>query len=80
MPEVDYFSFKSGSDFLVIGVTSTFPHTSFKPIVSFNITNNRRAVLDGDESGGRNLYMSLETGEKMLAEMKRIQNQVVNQN
>ncbi len=78
VPDVDYFSFKSGRDFLVIGITSTFPHTSFKPSVSFNITNTRRVALDGDESGGRNLYMSLETGKKMLAEMKRIENQVAN--
>lgn len=77
VPDVDYFSFKGGKDFLVIGITSIFPMAAFKPIVNFNITNNRRAVLDGDESGRHNLYMSLETGKKMLTEMKRIENQVV---
>ncbi len=76
----DYFSFKNGKDFLVVGITSTFPHTSFKPITSFNITNNRPAKLDGDESSGWFLYMSVETGKLMLAEMKRIKDKVVNQN
>ena len=75
---VDNFSFQKGNDFLVIGITETFPHTSFKPIISFNITNNRKANLDGRERGGWFLYMSQETGRKMLAEMKRIQLQITN--
>ncbi len=73
----DYFSFKNGKDYLVIGITSTFPHTSFKPITSFNLTNNRPAILDGSKSSGWDLYMSLETGKLMLEEMKRIQGQVI---
>ena len=76
----DYFSFKNGKDYLVIGITSTFPHTSFKPITKFRLTNNRPAKLDGDESSGWFLYMSVETGKLMLAEMKRIKDEVVNQN
>ncbi len=76
----DYFSFKNGKDFLVVGITSTFPHTSFKPITSFNITNNRPAILDDDESSGWFLYMSVETGKLMLAGMKRIKDEVVSQN
>lgn len=75
---VDYFNIEKGGDDLIISITETFPHTSFKPIVRFKISNNRRAVIDGDESGGRDLYMSPETGRLSLAEMKRIKNQVVN--
>ena len=73
----DYFSFKNGKDFLVVGITSTFPHTSFKPIVSFNLTNNRELVLDERERNNWFLYMSVETGKLMLKEMKRIKDQVV---
>ena len=73
----DYFSFKNGKDFLVVGITSTFPHTSFKPIVSFNLTNNRELVLDERERNNWFLYMSVETGKLMLKEMKRIKVQVV---
>lgn len=82
LPEVkiDYFTIKKGRDFLVVGINETFPHTSFKPIVKFNLTNNRQTRIDGDESGGLDMSMSVETGRLLLAEMKRIQNQVVNQN
>lgn len=73
----DYFEFKSGRDFLVIGIVSTFPMAAFKPIVKFKLTNNRRANLDGSESGNWFLYMSVETAKLMLAEMKRIENQVI---
>lgn len=75
---VDYFNIEKGKDDLIIGITEVFPHTSFKPIVKFKLNNSRRAILDGDESGGRDLYMSQETGRKMLAEMKRIQLQITN--
>jgi len=77
---VDYFSIEQGADFLIVRIIETFPHTSMKPLVKFKITNNREASLDKTERGGWFLYMSIETGKKMLAEMKRIQNQVVNQN
>lgn len=72
----EYFEFKSGKDFLVIGIVSTFPMAAFKPIVKFKLTNNRRADLDGSESGNWFLPMSIETAKLMLAEMKRIENQV----
>lgn len=80
LPElnIEYFTIKKGKDFLVVGINSTFPHTSFKPIVKLNLTNNRRMIIDGDENGVWNLYMSVEMGKLFLAEMKRIQNQVVN--
>ncbi len=82
LPElnIEYFTIKKSKDFLVIKINETFPHTSFKPIVQFRLTNNRRVELDGDESGVWNLYMSVETGKLMLAEMKRIKDEVVNQN
>lgn len=65
---------------MVIGIISTFPMAAFKPIVKFKLTNNRQAKLDRSESGNWFLYMSVETAKLMLAEMKRIQNQVVNWN
>ncbi|MGI8554871.1 MAG: hypothetical protein ACR2LT_00725 [Pyrinomonadaceae bacterium] len=74
----DYFSFKNGKDFLVIGITSTFPHTSFKPITKFSLTNNRPAVLDNIKASGWFLYMLIETGKLMLKEMKKIKDQVIN--
>ncbi len=74
---IDYFNIEKGGDDLIIGITEVFPHTSFRPIVKFKLSNNRRAILDEDESGGRDLYMSQETGRLMLAEMKRIENQVI---
>lgn len=74
--DVDYFTVKQGLDFLVIGITTTFPHTASAPIISFNLTNNRRAILDDLNLGGWDLYMSIETGEKMLSEMKRIERQI----
>ncbi|MGI8554873.1 MAG: hypothetical protein ACR2LT_00735 [Pyrinomonadaceae bacterium] len=82
LPElnIEHFKIKKGKDFLVIGINSVFPHTSFKPIIKFDLTNNRRANIDGRESSGWDMYMSVETGRKMLEEMKRIKNQVVNQN
>lgn len=76
----EYFNIEKGGDDLIIGITQTFPHTSFQPIVRFKISNNRRAVIDGDETGGRDLYLSQATGKLMLAEMKRIENQIVNPN
>ncbi len=79
VPDVDYFSFNGGKDFLVIGITSIFPMAAFKPIVKFKLMNKRRAKLDGLDLGGWDLYMSLETGKKMLVEMKRIENQVASQ-
>lgn len=75
---IDYFNIEKGKDDLIISITETFPHTSFEPIIRFKLSNNRRVVIDGDESGGRDLYMSQETGRKMLAEMKRIESQVTN--
>lgn len=75
---VDYFTIKQGLDYLVIGITTTFPHTASAPIISFNLTNNRRAILDELNLGGWDLYMSIETGKKMLDEMKRIRPQVAN--
>ncbi len=74
----DYFEVKSGKDFLVIGIVSTFPMAAFKPIIKFDLTNNRRAKLDESESGNWFLPMSTETAKLMLAEVKRIENQVVN--
>lgn len=82
LPElnIDYFTIKRGRDFLVVGVNETFPHTSFKPIVKFRLTNNRReTTIDGRERDVWNLSMSVETGRLLLAEMKRIENQVINQ-
>ena len=81
LPElkIDYFTIKKGRDFLVVGINETFPHTSFKPIVKFNLTNNRQSVIDGDESSGLDMSMSVETGRLLLEEMKRIENQIVNQ-
>ncbi len=76
---VDYFSIEQGADFLIIRIIETFPHTSMKPLVKFKLTNNREASLDKTERGGWFLYMSIETSKKMLVEMKRIENQVVNQ-
>jgi hypothetical protein len=76
--DVDYFIVKQGLDYLVIGITTTFPHTASAPIISFNLTNNRRAILDELQLGGWDLYMSIETGKKMLNEMKRIRTQVTN--
>lgn len=72
----DYFTIERGADSLIIRVIETFPHTSTKPLVKFKLTNNREANLDGTERGGWFLYMSIETGKKMLEEMKRIQSQV----
>lgn len=74
----DYFSIERGEDSLIVRVIETFPHTSMKPLVKFKLTNNREANLDGAERGGWFLYMSVETGKKMLEEMKRIQLQVAN--
>lgn len=80
LPElnIEYFTIKKGKDFLVVGINSVFPHTSFKPIVKFDLTNNRRAKLERRESGNWFLPMSIETAKLMLEEMKRIENQVVN--
>ncbi len=79
--EIEYFTIKKGGDFLVVGINETFPHTSFKPIVQFRLTNNRRGTnIDGRERDVWNLYMSLETGRLFLGELKRIQNQVVDWN
>ena len=77
-PNNDYFSFKSGKDFFIIGITATMPHTVTKPIVKFKLMNKRRAIIDDLELGGWDLYMSVETGKLMLKEMKKIKNQVVN--
>ena len=80
LPElnIEHFKIKKGKDFLVVGINSVFPHTSFKPIIKFDLTNNRRASIDGRESSGWNMYMSVETGRLMLAEMKRIKDEVMN--
>lgn len=74
----DYFSIKQGEDSLIVRIIETFPHTSMKPLIKFKLTNNREANLDGNERGGWFLYMSVETGKKMLEEMKRIRPQVTN--
>lgn len=72
----DYFNIERGADSLIVRIIETFPHTSTKPLVKFKLTNNRQANIDGTERGGWFLYMSIETGKKMLEEMKRIQSQV----
>lgn len=72
------FSVEKGADFLIVRIIETFPHTSMKPLVKLKLTNNREAILDTTERGGWFLYMSVETGRKMLAEMKRIEPQVAN--
>ncbi|MBC7796468.1 MAG: hypothetical protein H7Z37_06325 [Pyrinomonadaceae bacterium] len=71
-------SFDNGKDSLILGIWSTFPHTSTRPIEQLVIKNIRRAELDGLNFGGWTLYMSIETGRTMLAEMKRIAPQVLN--
>ncbi len=75
---LDNLNFQKGNDSLIIEITETFPHTSFKPIINFSITNNREAILDERKRDGWFLYMSQETGRKMLEEMKRIKDQVIN--
>ena len=81
LPElnIDYFTIRKGKDVLVVKVNETFPHTSFKPIVKFRLTNSRSAIIDERECDVWNLYMSVETGKLLLEEMKRIKNQIVNQ-
>ncbi len=79
LPElnIEHFTIKRGKDFLVIGINSIFPHTSFKAIEKFKLTNNRTAVIDERERDVWNFYMSIEMGKLMLEEMKRIKDQVV---
>ncbi len=74
--QVDDSTIRQGLDNLIIGITTTFPQTASAPVISFHLTNNRRATLDELNLGGWDLYMSIETGKKMLDEMKRIQGQV----
>ena len=78
LQQVDDFTIKQGLDNLIIGMTTTFPQTASAPVISFHLTNNRRAILDELNLGGWDLYMSIETGKKMLDEMKRIREQVTN--
>ncbi len=78
VPDVDYFNIEKNQDDILVGINAVFPHTSFKPIVKFFLQNNRRAKLDGLELPVWDLFMSFETGKKMLAEMERIKEQVVN--
>ncbi len=76
--QIDFFTVEQGLDSLLIGITTTFPQTASAPVISFYLTNNRRAILDELNLGGWDLYMSVETGKKMLDEMKRIREQVTN--
>ena len=72
----NYFELKKGKDFLLVGVRATQPHTSLVPIIKFLLKNIRHAELDGLEMGGWDLTMSMETGERMLAEFKQIKDKI----
>ena len=63
-------------DDIIISVMSTMPHTATRPIERLFIKNVRTAKFDGLELDGFDVTASLETGKKLLAEMKRIAPQV----
>ena len=67
---------EQGKDDIIISIMSAMPHTATRPIERLFIQNVRTAILDSRERDGFNVTASLETGRKLLAEMKRIAPQV----
>jgi hypothetical protein len=64
---------ESGKDKMGIRKNSVMPHNVGKPIVTLQISNTRRLEIDGLELGGWDLYVSPETGEKLMIEMQKIE-------
>lgn len=68
---------EKGKDDIIVSVMSAMPHTATRPIERLFVKNVRRAKLDKLQLGGFDVTASLETGRKLLAEMKRIAPQVI---
>lgn len=67
---------EKGKDHIIVSVMSAMPHTATRPIERLFIENVHTARLDNRERDGFDVTASLETGRKLLAEMKRIAPQV----
>lgn len=72
----DSFDVEDYGDKLVIAIYSVFPHNVGVPIVSFQLRNAIAAKLDVHNYSSYNLWVSPETGEKMLGEMIRIEPEI----
>lgn len=65
-----------GKDHIIVGIMSAMPHTATRPIVRLFIKNVRTAEFDGRDRDGFYVTSSIETGKRLLSEMKRIAPQV----
>lgn len=64
---------ESGKDKMGIRKNSVMPHNVGEPIVTLQIINQRRVIIDDSDLLGRFLYVSPETGEKLMIEMQKIE-------
>ena len=67
---------EKGKDHIIVSVMSAMPHTATRPIEQLFIKNVHAAQLNNRERDSFFVFASLETGRKLLAEMKRIAPQV----
>lgn len=70
-------SLRKGKDYIIVALMSSMPHTATRPVERLLIKNARRAKLDNLQLGSFDVTASLETGKKLLSEMKRIESQVI---
>lgn len=71
--DLDEQDFANGKDKMSVRKNSVMPHNVGQPIVNLQITNYRRLAIDDSESDGWHLYVTPETGEKIMKEMQKIQ-------
>lgn len=70
--ETNDFEIKAGKDLIAVRMNAVMPHNVALPIITFQLTNQRRAEMDLLNLNGWDLYISPETGEKLMREMQRI--------
>lgn len=64
----------SGKDQIAIRINSIMPHNAGKPIISFQFVNYRSIKIDnGYETAEMQLLTTVETGEKLMTELRKAQ-------
>jgi hypothetical protein len=70
--DLNELDFVSEKDKMSVRTNSVMPHNVGQPIVSLQISNYRLLTIDDADSDGWHLYVTPETGEKLVKEMQKI--------
>jgi hypothetical protein len=74
--DINAFEINGYEDKIAVRINNISPLNKPEPIITLQLLNLRRASLDLLESESQELWVSLETGEVLLKELKKIQNSV----